>query len=74
MKCSINYLCLQQDNWKVDSLFNDTNKLHREVNELKFMDDLLKLLSGKLEKVSMKDWPFVIRNAKSGIEELNLIV
>ncbi|XP_016838307.1 uncharacterized protein LOC100118808 isoform X2 [Nasonia vitripennis] len=62
------------DEWKVNHLSEDINKLRNEVYELRYLDDLLKLLKGELERISNRNWPFTIGRTKHGTEEINLVV
>ncbi|XP_014210166.1 uncharacterized protein LOC106640598 [Copidosoma floridanum] len=62
------------DECRVNHLSEDIGKLQTEVHELRYLDDLLKLLRGELERVSDQIWPFSVRHAKRGTEEINLIV
>ncbi|KAJ8669673.1 hypothetical protein QAD02_000932 [Eretmocerus hayati] len=59
---------------KLDHLLDDTRKLRNEVNELRYLDDLLNLLNGKLENISKRSWPFTVRHRRLKNEELNLII
>ncbi|KAF3420145.1 hypothetical protein E2986_08982 [Frieseomelitta varia] len=56
-----------------DILFN-TSKLRQEVHDLRYFDDLLNLLQGELERISKRNWPFVIGRTNNDSEEMNLIV
>lgn len=70
MKC----LFSQKVEWKVSHLSEDVSKLQNEIYELRYLDDLLKLLKGELERISKRNWPFAIGNMKHGTEEINLVV
>ncbi|XP_058804323.1 uncharacterized protein LOC131671710 isoform X2 [Phymastichus coffea] len=62
------------DEWKINGLSDDVRKLRNEVCELRYLDDLLKLLRGELDRTSKRNWPFAIGNPKYGREEINLVV
>ncbi|OXU19716.1 hypothetical protein TSAR_014689 [Trichomalopsis sarcophagae] len=62
------------DEWKVNHLSEDINKLRTEVYELRYLDDLLKLLKGELERIANRNWPFTVGRTKHGTEEINLVV
>lgn len=67
-------LPFQKDEWKINDLSDDVRKLRNEVCELRYLDDLLKLLKGELDRISKRNWPFAIGNVKHGREEINLVV
>jgi hypothetical protein len=58
----------------MDRLSEDVTKLGNEVYELRYMDDLLKLLKGELERISNRNWPFTIGHTQHENEEINLVV
>lgn len=63
----------QCDEQRITDILSDTNKLRQDVHELRYLDDLLKLLRGELERISKRNWPFVIGHTNHS-EEMNLIV
>lgn len=67
------YFINQCDEQRITDILSDTNKLRQDVHELRYLDDLLKLLRGELERISKRNWPFVIGHTNHS-EEMNLIV
>ncbi|XP_012235919.1 putative leucine-rich repeat-containing protein DDB_G0290503 isoform X2 [Linepithema humile] len=63
----------QDDEKKTIDLSNKTTKLLQDVRNLRYFDDLLKLLKGKLYWISKKKWPFVLGHSEP-YEEKNLII
>ncbi|KAL6429455.1 hypothetical protein ACFW04_008249 [Cataglyphis niger] len=63
----------QCDEKKAIDLSCDTRKLIEDIHELRYFDDLLKLLEGELERISSRNWPFVLGHSQSR-EEMNLII
>lgn len=63
----------QCDEKKAVDLWSDTTKLIEDIHELRYFDDLLKLLEGELEKISSRNWPFVLGHCEPR-EEMNLII
>ncbi|XP_050456713.1 uncharacterized protein LOC126854233 isoform X2 [Cataglyphis hispanica] len=63
----------QCDEKKAVDLSCDTRKLIEDIHELRYFDDLLKLLEGELERISSRNWPFVLGHSQSR-EEMNLII
>ncbi|CAK9830633.1 hypothetical protein ANTRET_LOCUS7771 [Anthophora retusa] len=64
----------QCDEQKMADLSSNANKLRQDVHELRYLDDLLNLLRGELERISKRNWPFVIGRTSEHSEEMNLIV
>lgn len=64
----------QCDEKKVEDLSSSTSKLRRNVDELRYLDDLVNLLRGELERISRKTWPFVLGRTSGPNEEMNLVV
>ncbi|XP_072763959.1 uncharacterized protein [Anoplolepis gracilipes] len=63
----------QCDEKKAVGLSSDTSKLTEDIHELRYFDDLLKLLEGELERISNRNWPFVLGHSEPR-EEMNLII
>lgn len=63
----------QCDEKKAVDLSTDTTKLIEDIHELRYFDDLLKLLEGELERISNRNWPFVLGHSQPR-EEMNLII
>ncbi|XP_029167727.1 LOW QUALITY PROTEIN: uncharacterized protein LOC114938123 [Nylanderia fulva] len=63
----------QCDEKKAVNLSSDTTKLIEDIHELRYFDDLLKLLEGELERISNRNWPFVLGHSEPH-EEMNLII
>ncbi|EFN73859.1 hypothetical protein EAG_06501 [Camponotus floridanus] len=61
------------DEKKAVDLSNDATKLIEDIYELRYFDDLLKLLEGELERISQRNWPFVLGHNRPR-EEMNLII
>ncbi|XP_011304927.1 uncharacterized protein [Fopius arisanus] len=59
---------------KLDNLLNETSRLHRDMSELRYLDDLLNLLRGELARISRRNWPFVLGHDDYDNEEINLVV
>ncbi|KAL6255168.1 hypothetical protein P5V15_013501 [Pogonomyrmex californicus] len=66
----INFQC---DEKKAINLSSDTTRLLEDVHDLRYFDDLLKLLEGELERISRRNWPFILGHTRSH-EEMNLII
>ncbi|XP_020289045.1 uncharacterized protein LOC109857288 isoform X2 [Pseudomyrmex gracilis] len=63
----------QRDEEKTMNLSNSARHLLQDVCELRYLDDLLKLLKGEPDRISKRNWPFVLRHSEPH-EELNLII
>lgn len=63
----------QSDEKKAVDLSSDTRKLVEDIHELRYFDDLLMLLEGELERISSRNWPFVLGHSEPR-EEMNLII
>lgn len=63
----------QCDEKKAVDLSSDTTKLIEDIHELRYFDDLLKLLEGELERISNRNWPFVLGHSQPH-KEMNLII
>ncbi|KYN12299.1 PREDICTED: uncharacterized protein LOC108767513 [Trachymyrmex cornetzi] len=63
----------QCDEKKAINLSSDTTRLLEDVHDLRYFDDLVKLLEGDLERISRRNWPFILGNSKPH-EEMNLII
>ncbi|XP_076178218.1 uncharacterized protein LOC143152228 [Ptiloglossa arizonensis] len=64
----------QRDERKVADISSSTNKLRQDIREMRYLDDLLNLLRGEIERISKRNWPFVIGRPDHRSEEMNLIV
>ncbi|XP_054006352.1 uncharacterized protein LOC128891140 [Hylaeus anthracinus] len=64
----------QCDERKVTDISSSTNKLRQDIHEMRYLDDLLSLLRGEIERISKRNWPFVIGRTEHDSEEMNLIV
>ncbi|XP_076668066.1 uncharacterized protein LOC143368836 [Andrena cerasifolii] len=64
----------QCDERKIADISSSTNELREDVRELRYLDDLLNLLRGEPERISKRNWPFVVGHTDDHSEELNLIV
>jgi len=64
---------VQCDEKKAISLSSDTTRLLEDIHDLRYFDDLVKLLEGELERISRRNWPFVLGHNKPH-EEMNLII
>ncbi|XP_015181649.1 PREDICTED: uncharacterized protein LOC107069136 [Polistes dominula] len=58
---------------KLLDLSSDVLRLRQDIHEVKCIDDLLRLLRGELERISNRNWPFVIGHTEQQ-EEMNLVV
>lgn len=66
---------MQFEDEKVELLEIETSNFHHDINELKYLDDLLNLLRGEIERISRRNWPFIIGHTdKHENEEINLVV
>lgn len=63
----------QCDEKKAINLSSDTMRLLEDIHDLRYFDDLVKLLEGELERISRRNWPFVLGNSRPH-EEMNLII
>ncbi|XP_018059261.1 PREDICTED: uncharacterized protein LOC108694347 [Atta colombica] len=63
----------QCDEKKAINLSSDTTRLLEDVHDLRYFDDLVKLLEGELERISRRNWPFILGHSKPH-EEMNLII
>ncbi|XP_071647693.1 uncharacterized protein [Temnothorax longispinosus] len=63
----------QCDEKKAINLLGDTTRLLEDVHDLRYFDDLVKLLEGELERISRRNWPFILGHSKPH-EEMNLII
>ncbi|XP_012059218.1 PREDICTED: uncharacterized protein LOC105622402 [Atta cephalotes] len=64
----------QCDEKKAINLSSDTTRLLEDVHDLRYFDDLVKLLEGELERISRRNWPFILGHSKCPHEEMNLII
>ncbi|XP_023028923.2 uncharacterized protein [Leptinotarsa decemlineata] len=68
----------QECDVKVNNLLKETNALRNDLRETQYLDDLINLLEGNLEKVASKKLPFRIFQQKNNptvhASELNLII
>ncbi|XP_026670638.1 uncharacterized protein LOC108626465 isoform X2 [Ceratina calcarata] len=64
----------QCDEQRMADISSHTTKLRQDVHELRYLDDLLNLLRGEVERISKRNWPFVVARSDHHPEELNLIV
>ncbi|XP_043271117.1 uncharacterized protein [Venturia canescens] len=58
---------------KVDGLIDAAVTLRQDTNEMRYLDDLLNLLDGELERISRRNWPFVFGH-ENQTGEMNLVV
>nr|XP_050865159.1 uncharacterized protein LOC127070778 isoform X1 [Vespula vulgaris]XP_050865160.1 uncharacterized protein LOC127070778 isoform X1 [Vespula vulgaris] len=58
---------------KLLDLSSNASKLRQDIHEVKCIDDLLRLLRGELERISNRNWPFVLGHTEQQ-EEMNLVV
>ncbi|XP_043490107.1 uncharacterized protein LOC122516397 [Polistes fuscatus] len=58
---------------KLLDLSSDALRLRQDIHEVKCIDDLLRLLRGELERISNRNWPFVLGHTEQQ-EEMNLVV
>ncbi|XP_035736504.1 uncharacterized protein LOC118447977 isoform X2 [Vespa mandarinia] len=58
---------------KLLDLSSDATKLRQDIHEVKCIDDLLRLLRGELERISNRNWPFLLGHTEQQ-EEMNLVV
>ncbi|XP_011156605.2 uncharacterized protein LOC105193738 isoform X2 [Solenopsis invicta] len=63
----------QCDEKKAINLSSDTMRLLEDVHDLRYFDDLIKLLGGDLDKISRRNWPFILGHSNPH-EEMNLII
>ncbi|KAF7992653.1 hypothetical protein HCN44_004997 [Aphidius gifuensis] len=64
----------QYEDKKMEILEIETSSLRHEVKELKYLDDLVNLLRGELNKISQRNWPFLLGHNDNSNEEINLVV
>ncbi|KZC04275.1 PREDICTED: uncharacterized protein LOC107186636 [Dufourea novaeangliae] len=64
----------QCDERKTEDISSSTSKLRQDIHELRYLDDLVNLLRGELERISKRNWPFVVGRSEYHSEEKNLIV
>ncbi|XP_015596755.2 uncharacterized protein LOC107268467 [Cephus cinctus] len=65
---------IQDDEKRVSNLMSETSKLRNEVHDMRYMDDLLNLLRGELDRISRRNWPFALGHTERQTEEINLVV
>ncbi|KAK2582379.1 hypothetical protein KPH14_004708 [Odynerus spinipes] len=58
---------------KLLDLSSDASRLRQDIHEVRYIDDLLRLLRGELERISNRNWPFVLGHSEQH-GELNLVV
>lgn len=58
---------------KLLDLSSDATRLRQDIHEVRYIDDLLRLLRGELERISNRNWPFVLGHSEQH-DELNLVV
>ncbi|KAL0132303.1 hypothetical protein PUN28_000232 [Cardiocondyla obscurior] len=63
----------QCDEKKVINLLSGTTRLLEDIHYLRHVDDVVKLLEGKLVNVPQKNWPFILGRKKI-YGEINLII
>ncbi|XP_012537530.2 uncharacterized protein LOC105837360 isoform X1 [Monomorium pharaonis] len=63
----------QCDEKKTINLSSDTMRLFEDVHDLRYFDDLVKLLEGELERISQRNWPFILGH-RNPHGEMNLII
>lgn len=65
----------QEEESRVNELIKITTALKEEVREALYLDDILHLLQGDLEKVKLKKLPFkIFYKERNGDPEMNLII
>nr|CAD7408592.1 unnamed protein product [Timema poppensis] len=55
----------------------DARRLTAELEDLRYLDDLIFMLKGQLERISLRVWPFTMGHVPPGpttVEEYNLVV
>lgn len=62
---------MQNDEIRVLRLINEIHQIDEESGDVVYLEDFIFLLEGQFEKISLRDWPFVIRHIAG---EMNLIV
>ncbi|XP_043472190.1 myb-like protein H isoform X2 [Leptopilina heterotoma] len=64
----------QNDEWRVNILLEEAINYRRELQELQYLDNLVNLLRGELERISPKTWPFIRNHTDPYSDEINLII
>ena len=64
----------QYNETKVDDLIDGTISFRQDMHEMRYLDDLLNLLDGELERISRRNWPFVFGHSEHRAEEMNLVI
>ncbi|XP_066602018.1 uncharacterized protein [Prorops nasuta] len=64
----------QSEEEKLANLRLDASRLHEDIHEVRYLDDLLNMLRGELDKISRRNWPFAIGRADYHSEEFNLVI
>ncbi|XP_046737137.1 uncharacterized protein LOC124405911 [Diprion similis] len=59
---------------KTGNLTTATTKLRKEIRDLRYIDDLVNLLSGELKRISQRNWPFNLGHTEHHMEEINLVI
>lgn len=63
----------QWEEEKMSEISSSARQFREDLQETRYLDDLLQLLQGELETISRRNWPFLLGHGEQP-EEINLIV
>jgi hypothetical protein len=58
-------------------MIQEARQLGEDLQDIRYLDDLIFLLQGQLDRISLRKWPFLlahIHRHKDSTQELNLVV
>jgi hypothetical protein len=61
----------------VTQLTEEARQLRDDLEDIRYLDDLIFLLQGQLDRITLRKWPFLIAHTlpdKDSTQELNLLV
>jgi hypothetical protein len=58
-------------------MIQEAQQLGEDLQDIRYLDDLIFLLQGQLDRISLRKWPFLLGHIfphKDSTQELNLVV
>lgn len=58
-------------------MIQEARQLAEDLRDIRYLDDLIFLLQGQLDRISLRKWPFLLAHIlphKDSTQELNLVV
>ena len=70
-------MVLQLQETVVTHMTEETRNMAEDMQDTRYLDDLIFLLQGQLDSISLRKWPFVVRHVLAHADstrDLNLVV